>query len=693
MDFFAHQEEAQRITRRLVVLFALAVVAIVVAVYLAVAVLLFGAGVSNARVAGEAGVGVWQPELFLVVAIGTLLVIAGGSGFKTLQLRDGGSAVARLLGGRRVDPNTSDPAERRLRNVVEEMALASGLPVPDVYVLDRETGINAFAAGHDPSDAVIAVTDGTLHLLSRDELQGVVAHEFSHILHGDMRLDLRLMGLVFGILAISSIGYILMRTGFWGGGRRRNKGAGGIAMVGLALYAIGWIGVFFGRLIKAAVSRQREFLADASAVQYTRNPTGIAGALRKIGGYSAGSRVRDGHAEEASHLFFADGLRARWFGMTATHPPIKERIRRIDPSFDGSFPEVRWPEDDAEAPAAAGGRASGLRPGPPVTAALAGSAATVPGSAAVGSDSAAALGGGGGGPVPGPADFAAAAGTVDPSHLAWASALLDGLPEALGAAAREPDTACWLVYALLLDPDDEVRTVQRRALERSTAPAAVAATARLWAEVERAGRSVRLPLADLALPALRQLSPDQYRRFRKTVTALAEADHRIDLFEYALKRMILRNLEPRFASRSGAEESEAAPGAGVQLYSLRRLSAEVSCLLSTLAWSGTGDPERATAAVDVGAAELDGLVEVETLGAEACRLSALDGALDRLAQAAPRLRERLLRAAVAVVGADRRVVDAEAELLRAIADALDCPVPPFLTAGPAAEATGPAPSA
>jgi len=684
MDFFAHQEEAQRITRRLVVLFALAVVAIVVAVYLAVAVLLFGAGINHPEAQQVAG-GVWQPELFLVVTIGTLLVIAGGSGFKTLQLRAGGPAVARLLGGRQVDPNTTDPAERRLRNVVEEMALASGLPVPDVYVLDRESGINAFAAGHSPSDAVITVTDGTLHLLSRDELQGVVAHEFSHILHGDMRLDLRLMGLVFGILAISSIGYILMRSGVWGGGRRRNKG-GGLVLVGLALYVIGWIGVFFGRLIKAAVSRQREFLADASAVQYTRNPAGIAGALKKIGGYSGGSRVKSGHAEEASHLFFADGLAARWFGLTATHPPLQERIRRIDPSFDGTFPDVRWPEDEAETPpAAAAMGARGRSPVPPIVP----SSPTLPGAAGVALAGAAALAGGGrGGPVPGPADFAAAAGTVAPVHLAWAAALLDGLPEPLAKAAREPSSARALVYALLLDPSEEVRTRQREAMEREAAPEAVAETARLWRSVEQVGRSARLPLADLALPALRSLTPDQYRRFRRTVTLLAEADHRIDLFEYALKRMILRNLEPRFAAPAarGAEAkggAEGAPGGGVQYYALRKLSAEVSCLLSTLAWSGTGDPEAAAGAVEAGAAELRGLVQVRTLDSAACRLSAVDDALDRLAQVTPRLRRRLLQAAVAAVVHDRQVTTAEAELLRAVADGLGCPVPPMLVAATA----------
>lgn len=660
-DFFSRQEEARRTTRRLVILFALAIVAIVVAVYLAIKLLVFGAELKGVGL-GLAGGGLWHAELFAWVTAATLLVIFAGSSFKTLQLRAGGPAVAELLGGRPVDPNTDDPEERRLLNVVEEMAIASGTPVPDVYLLDRERGINAFAAGHDPDDTVIGVTRGTAHLLSRDELQGVVAHEFSHILHGDVRLDLRLMGLVFGILVLGSIGYHLMRSGFWGGSRRR-KG-GGLALIGLALFVIGWVGVFFARLIKAAVSRQREFLADASAVQYTRNPGGIAGALRKIGGFTTGSRLDTGRAEEASHLFFADGLRARWLGLTATHPPLDERIRRIDPAFDGTYPTVRWP-DAARTPSEAAPEekaGAGPLPIPPVL----GDALETAG---------AGLGSGGGA---GPDAVAASVGTLDPAHLVWAAALLEGMPDPLRRAAREPASARALVYALLLDPKEEVRARQREVLEREAEPEVVAETGRLLPVLSRAGRDARLPLADLALPALRRLSREQYGRFRRTVTALAEADRRIDLFEYALRRMILRHLEPRFAE--GAEGEGAKKGRAVQYYALRGLREEISLLLSMLAHTGHDGPEAAREAVTAGAAELAGLVQVDALERSACRLSALDAALDRLAQVTPRLKERVLRAAVAAAGHDRRVTEREGELLRAIADGLGCPVPPFLTA-------------
>ncbi len=659
-DFFSRQEEARRTTRRLVILFALAIVAIVVAVYLALQLLVFGAELKGV---GPGSPGLWHPELFAWVAAATLLVIFAGSSFKTFQLRAGGPAVAELLGGRPVDPNTDDPEERRLLNVVEEMAIASGTPVPDVYLLDRERGINAFAAGHAPDDTVLGVTRGTAHLLSRDELQGVVAHEFSHVLHGDVRLDLRLMGLVFGILVLGSIGYHLMRSGFWGGSRRR-KG-GGLALVGLALFVIGWVGVFFARLIKAAVSRQRELLADASAVQYTRNPDGIAGALRKIGGFTTGSRLDTGRAEEASHLFFADGLRARWLGLTATHPPLDERIRRIDPSFDGTYPAVHWPEEERTPSEATPQEKAGAGPLPipPVLGdALETAGAGVGGG--VGSDAGV-----------GPDAVTASVGTLDPAHLVWAAALLEGMPDPLRRAAREPASARALVYALLLDPKEEVRARQREALEREAEPEVVAETGRLLPVLSRAGRDARLPLADLALPALRRLSPEQYRRFRRTVTALAEADRRIDLFEYALRRMILRHLEPRFAEGEGAKKGQA-----VQYYALRGLREEISLLLSMLAHTGHDGPEAARDAVAAGAAELAGLVQVDALERSACRLSALDAALERLAQVTPRLKERVLRAAVAAAGHDRRVTEREGELLRAIADGLGCPVPPFLTA-------------
>src|SRR6185503_5521388 len=273
-----------------------------------------------------------------------------GSLYKIAALRSGGQAVGRLLGGRPLQPNTRDFKERRLLNVVEEMALASGLAVPTVYVLDQEKGINAFAAGFGPGDTVIGVTRGCLDLLSRDELQGVIGHEFSHALNGDMRLNLRLMGLLHGILVIAMIGYWILRTS--GGsssssssGSSSKKSSGNqLAFLGLAFMVIGGIGVFFGRLIKSAVSRQREFLGDAAAVQFTRNPSSIAGALKKIGGLAAGSRIVNSHAEEASHLFFGNGMgkgfSVKLDDMLATHPPLADRIKRIEPDFDGKLPAV-----------------------------------------------------------------------------------------------------------------------------------------------------------------------------------------------------------------------------------------------------------------------------------------------------------------------------------------------------------------
>ncbi len=339
MDFFEHQEQARRKTGLLVVYFVLAVASIIVAVYLAVVAVFVGTQ-------GDAVEALWLPQVFGPVAGGTLLVITVGSLYKMADLARGGEVVARSLGGRPVLANTCELRERVLLNVVEEMAIASGTPVPPVFLLDNESAINAFAAGTTPQNAVIGVTRGTIETLNRDELQGVIAHEFSHILNGDMRLNLRLIGLLNGILLIAMIGYVLMRTGSgsyrvgFSSSSSNRKGGNPLPLLGLLLYVIGYIGVFFGHLIKSAVSRQREFLADASAVQFTRLPDGIVGALKKIGGLVQGSRLRTSQAEEASHMYFGNGLAAPFFALLATHPPLSERIRRIDPSFDGKFPRA-----------------------------------------------------------------------------------------------------------------------------------------------------------------------------------------------------------------------------------------------------------------------------------------------------------------------------------------------------------------
>src|SRR5262245_58633369 len=456
-DFFQQQDSARRKTVQLVVYFVLAIVILITLIY----ALLLGLGLYGG---GEVAVSWWQPQLLLLAAAGVGVVVGGASVFKVARLASGGQAVPLVMGGEEVPGTTTDAREKRLLNVVEEMALAAGVPVPPVYVLE-EPGINAFAAGYAPGDAVVAVSRGSLNYLTRDELQGVVAHEFSHILNGDMRLNIRLIGLIFGIMALSIIGRILMHAS---GGRasRRDDPRARMALVllGVAVFVLGLVGAFFGRLIMAAVSRQREYLADASAVQFTRNPDGIGGALKKIGGLAEGSRIGNPQAAEVGHMFFANAFAgAGLAGLLATHPPLVERIRRLDPQFDGRFPEVGRVGVGRE-------EFEGPRPGrvPP----LAGMP-RLPGLPQV--------------PVPvlGLADEAASrVGHVDPEEISYAQALHDGMPDVVRVAAQEPFSARALVYALLMDRRADLRELQLTRLNSGAEPQDFAETQRLLAPVQ-----------------------------------------------------------------------------------------------------------------------------------------------------------------------------------------------------------------
>jgi Zn-dependent protease with chaperone function len=587
----------------------------------------------------------WSLDRFLAVAGATSIVIVAGSLYKMWQLSDGGRKVAELLGGRPIDPNTADPKERRVLNVVEEMALASGLPVPTVYLLEREQGINAFAAGFAPQDAVIGVTRGTVEILNRDELQGVIAHEFSHVFHGDMSLNLRLMGVLHGILLIALIGYFLLRTtARTGSSSRKGGGLAAVAGLGLLLLVIGYVGVFFGRLIKSAVSRQREFLGDASAVQYTRNPLGIAGALKKIGGLSMGSLIMSPHAEQASHFFFSDGklgkVRASFAGIThfdflATHPPLAERIRRVDPGWDGLYPEVEPPSSAAPArePEAAKDRGKREELFQLLPAALTG-----------------------------------LVGTLDQTHVDYARGLLARIPERVNEAARDPGGARALVLALLSARDSTVKEKQVERLRSSGDEHLVREILELSPLLETCPREVRLPLVDLALPALRRLSPRQHRSFMDSVTDFIGADRQIDLFEYTLSHVLQRHLAPSF---------ERTRPPAVTYYSLAPLRRECSVVLSAVAHTGTRDAAGAEKAFACGAKELAGLT-LDLVSRNDAGLVSLRDALAKLERAAPRLKKDVMRALVAAIAEDGKVTVSEGEVLRAIADALGLPLPPFL---------------
>ena len=633
MNFFEQQAVARRTSARLVFLMAVAIAGIVLAVDAVV------------------WVATQSPELVLFATVSSVAVIALGSLYRIASLGGGGEPVAQQLGGTLVPENTTEPGLRRLRNVVEEIAIASGVPVPKVYVLEHEAGINAFAAGYSTSDAVIAVTRGALDRLNRDELQGVVAHEFSHILNGDMRLNIRLVGVLFGILMIGLIGRKILEHGRFGG---RGKNIGAILVAALVAMLIGYVGLFFGRMIKAGVSRTREKLADASAVQFTRQTQGLSGALKKIGGLHDGSRLNQrSDAEEVSHMLFGDGVGFDQLfagNLFATHPPLLERIRALEPGFN----------DDAMARLQAQWRAS-----PPD---------------GMQEDVALGLGGGSGARLPGvtqalsvtPPMVAAQVAAPGADDYRRADSIVIAIPDALRDLARQRESVMPLLLGLLLAGDEALAERQRvdvaARLDGEVADHAVRIHQQLTADLHP---MLHLPLAGLAFPVLRLRPRPQLDAFMDTVQALVHADGQVSLFEYCLGRLLTvqvrESLDPSRYARFGRRK----PG---------NVRKEFATLLAVVAQAGHEDRASAQHAYLAGLQRVlprDHLPYVPPANG----VLALDAVWEPLDALDPLAKQAMVEAVTAAVSHDGRVSVAESELLRTICAVLHCPLPPMLERG------------
>jgi Zn-dependent protease with chaperone function len=635
LDFFARQDQARRSTTLLIGYFCLAVVLIVLAVYLAARGILLYASTESLR--SDSPVGWWDLEWFLWIAGSTAAIILAGTLYQIGQLRQGGRRIAEILDARRVPGGSSDLRERQLLNIVEEMALAAGMPVPEVYVMDRERGINAFAAGFSVNDGIVCVTRGALELLTRDELQGVIAHEFSHLLNGDTLINLRLIGWLHGILLLNQVGSGLLRGLRYG---RRGKGAGPFLAIGLALWLLGYLGYLCGQLIKSAVSRQREHLADASAVQYTRNPLGLAGALKKIGGLEQGSLLRHPQAALASHMYFGNGLKESWLDAFATHPSLEERIRRLDPAFNGRFPEVTpLPTPEPQ---------SGYvqRPKTGLT------EATLSGAAVMA--------------------LLERVGTLEEAQVARARQLLQTIPPQLKSATVDPLEAAGLLCALLLDSREDIFALQLQQLQQESGAKLLDNVRALHSQLSAATPEMRLPLVDLLLPALRALSKHQYQQLRRQVKLLSDADQKISLFEYVIQQLVIRSLDRQF--RFGSSRRI------VQIYAMRGVEQEASLILSLLAHVGHDDPAAVRDSYQSGAKVLaEPGVKFDLLELHDCSRKQLDRALTKLEQCSPQLKRKLLAGCLECLVADGEIKADELELFRALAAALDCPVPPWMT--------------
>ena len=622
MNFFEQQAEARRSSRRMILLFILSVVAVIAAVDAALWLgWLWGVDGRPPR------------DLYLWGAAAAIASILFGSIREIARLRAGGEAIAELAGGRPVPPASADPLERRLLNVVEEMAIASGVRVPKVYVLDREPGINAFSAGRDVSNAVIGVTRGALEHLSRDELQGVIGHEFSHILNGDMGLNLRMMGVLAGIVSIGSVGAFLMR-------RVRGDGKSGnaVVLVGLALFLIGYTGLFCARLIKAAVSREREFLADASSVQFTRNPDGIAGALDQIRSAPGGALIGGRYAEEMSHMYFGQAL--SFSRLLATHPPIEERIRRVNPRFLAEQYRERRDVAAEEKPAPPASSANGRRSGD-VGVAWGRSAA----------------------------ESAALVGTLDAGKKDHAVQLLAAIPESLREALREPDRAGAAVAALLAAPKDEVFERQMEALRSAGLGDRVEPVRSAAPLVRDLGEAFHLPVIDLALPVLKGAPEEVRKTLVATLQALAYADRRISLHEFVVLTLLRYQLAPQGKGAAGRKR-------------VADIVQDASVLIAVIAHAGTradatgARGEALDKALAAGAQELG--TDVMVAHKAALTLEAVSSALEAARELAPLEKARLVKGLFAAVTADGVIRVGEAELMRLVGAVLDCPLPPLI---------------
>lgn len=642
MDFFAHQDRAKTRTFWLVFLFLSSVALIVTAVCLIFVValpeLFYGSaessGAMKVLVSGDfrdllvnldwASVG--------AVAAGVIVAIGLASLYKTMVLKSGGGrALAEAMGGRLIDSGTSDPQEKRLVNIIEEMALASGIPVPEIYVLDHEQNLNAFAAGLTVHSAVIGVTGGLLKKLDRDELQGVIAHEIGHIVQGDMSLNLRLIGILFGILFLQQVGYLILR-GTGGSSRGRRGSSGGIVLVGLGLLLLGSIGYLFGALIKAAVSRQREFFADASAVQFTRYPAGLSGALKKIG--SLGSLVTSSRAPEVSHMFIARGVSGLFASAFATHPSIQERIARIE------------------------GIAKELVPG------------YQPSQSALATESLSDLGGtvssftGSAEPPPlRPRDLIEKTGKISAGGISLAATFLKDLPEEILVNAADPYSARCLVFAVMMSSDPTERQAQIEALGCGTSRAEQLLTLSLWPKVSSLGKRARLPIVDLSMPSLKRLTPIQLKTFLDSCYTLIKADSKIDVFEYVLFRLLQLQLRSKEKVKTATQTVS--------------LSAEraVAVALGALASQGQGSAA-ASAAYAEGAREFGVSAEWDdSLGR--WDPATFDGALKKIDTLTFNEKGRFMLACATVIAHDGQVTIEEAEIVRVISSFLGCPIPAF----------------
>ena len=644
MNFFEHQEKARKQSRWLIIAFFGVALLIVLAVDLVVMVMF-----STSNGATQFGTAtVFNPDMWIAnstLLLVTSVVTGGAIGIASLgkiaSLRSGGGKVARDMGATLVTPDTQDRLRRRLYNVVEEIALASGTPVPEVYVMENEPGINAFAAGYSATDAAIAVTQGSLEKLNRSELQGIIAHEFSHIFNGDMRINIHMMGTTFGIMVIAILGRKFLSASRYRISSSRDNNGSVLIAIGLVLMAVGYIGLFFARWMKSALSRQREYLADASAVQFTRDADGISGALKKIAAYQHSSYL-ESDSEEVSHMLFSSGNRSLMF---STHPPLQQRISRIEKSFDSTEIErlakkLKQQEkvehlqaEKAEQEQNNSGNAKSKN---------------------------------------GFLDLDTMFGEIgNPSieRIAAAAMLTASLPSGLSSSAHSLEWAPEVLFYCLLDQNDDIRNSQLLVVVEQMGAISERKIQHLIQTHGLLKIEKRLPLLEMSFPTLKRRPVSDIQHIQSTIELIADVDGKIDSFEFLLTRLIKQYLhEAHLPNRTRLHGRT----------KIQECKSELSVVMSILASHGQ---ERSSAqglqlaqkAFKEGM-NLVGINHMNLNFSNQWQLD-LDNAIAVLDQLSASDKSSVVAALIRAVLDDKKVLTAEHEMLRVICALIHVPIP------------------
>ncbi len=642
-DFFGRQEDAKRAARSLVVMYVLSVITVVA--MLLGPLCLIRAGVVHAlRLDEYQGIALYpQVTTLCVIGGGLVALMLGVTLFRIYTLSDGGYVVMRDIGAIPIDPDTTDPYHRRLINVAQEMAIAASVPMPDLYLLQRESGINSLVAGHGPGDAALCVTRGCLDRLDRDELQGIVAHEFSHIVHGDMRLNIHLSGLFAGIFVLSTWGRALM---VWGAVRKNGLFA---VMGGFAMFMVGSIGYVIGRLTQAFISRSREYLADAAAIQFTRQQRGLTGALKKTLALKEGSRISEFDPTEIAHMLFGEGRKHN--ALLAAHPTVPARIEALGSHYDEreilriiqawEAPDPQTPTSSSAPAAPATVPPAGPVPAPVVTAApVPAAGAAIPAMPAV--------------------------GQVGDAALAHAARCLQSLPEAWLKAAQGDGDVTVMVLAMTVSADNRVDQLQRIEARYDRGR-----RMQVFALLKDGGVlpiQARMPLLALALPSLRKMDPYRLGMLQQALHEWSHADGRVDLHEYCLVHLF--RMYVREITQPGARRLMGA----ARLFDCR---VQFGLLCALVAREGGASDDRARSlwqAVMDRAIPGHGL----TYTVPSAWQTTLDSQLAVLDELRPEHKKIVVSSLSAIILVDRKVTLAEAELLRLVCACIHCPLPPFI---------------